>query len=90
MQAPQVTVAPAIQRVVGDWDEFTGHFEAVNSVEVRPRVGGFVQHVGFSDAEVLGDGRQMTASLALVRGLQCRPPDCLELLRLQFARSSPY
>src|SRR5436190_24309512 len=43
MQAPQVTVAPAIERVVADWDEFTGHFEAVNSVEVRPRVGGFVQ-----------------------------------------------
>ena len=26
MQAPQVTVAPAIERVVTDWDEFTGHF----------------------------------------------------------------
>src|SRR6266550_6739618 len=37
MQAPQVTVAAAIERVVADWDEFTGHFEAVNSVEVRPR-----------------------------------------------------
>src|SRR5258705_13340191 len=40
MQAPQVTVAPAIERVVTDWDEFSGHFEAVNSVEVRPRVAG--------------------------------------------------
>ena len=39
MPAPQVTVAPAIERTVADWDEFTGHFDAVNSVEVRPRVG---------------------------------------------------
>ena len=37
MQTPEVTVAPVVQRVVADWDDFTGHFEAVNSVEVRPR-----------------------------------------------------
>src|ERR1700694_2812872 len=53
MQAPQVTVAPAIERVVADWDEFTGHFEAVNSVEVRPRVGGFLQRVGFVHGAVV-------------------------------------
>jgi RND family efflux transporter MFP subunit len=51
-----VTVAPAIQRVVGDWDEFTGHFEAVNSVEVRPRVGGFVQRVGFVEGATVHQG----------------------------------
>ncbi|MFL5504635.1 MAG: efflux RND transporter periplasmic adaptor subunit [Gemmatimonadaceae bacterium] len=56
MQPPQVTVAPAIQRVVADWDEFTGHFEAVNSVEVRPRVGGFVQRVGFTEGAVVHQG----------------------------------
>src|SRR3981081_975906 len=58
MQAPQVTVAPAIERVVADWDEFTGHFEAVNSVEVRPRVGGFLQRVGFAGG---GLGHQVAA-----------------------------
>jgi multidrug efflux system membrane fusion protein len=56
MQAPQVTVAPAIERVVGDWDEFTGHFEAVNSVEVRPRVGGFLQRVGFTEGAIVHQG----------------------------------
>src|SRR3954468_19238178 len=56
MQAPQVTVAPAIERVVTDWDEFTGHFEAVNSVEVRPRVGGFVQRVGFVEGATVHQG----------------------------------
>ena len=45
MQAPEVTVAPAIDRDVADWDEFTGHFEAVKAVDVRPRVSGFIQRV---------------------------------------------
>ncbi len=56
MQAPQVTVAPAIERVVADWDEFTGHFEAVNSVEVRPHVGGFVDRVGFVEGAMVHQG----------------------------------
>jgi multidrug efflux system membrane fusion protein len=55
-QAPQVTVAPAVERVVSDWDEFTGHFEAVNSVEVRPRVGGFLQRVGFTEGAIVHQG----------------------------------
>src|SRR4029079_2882383 len=56
MPTPQVTVAPAIERVVTDWDEFTGHFEAVNSVEVRPRVGGFVERVGFVEGALVRQG----------------------------------
>jgi RND family efflux transporter MFP subunit len=56
MQAPQVTVAPAVERVVADWDDFTGHFEAVNSVEVRPRVGGFLQRVGFVEGAIVHQG----------------------------------
>jgi RND family efflux transporter MFP subunit len=56
MQAPQVTVAPAVERVVADWDEFTGHFEAVNSVEVRPRVGGLVERVGFVEGALVRQG----------------------------------
>lgn len=53
---PQVTVAPAISRTVADEDEFTGHFEAVNSVEVRPRVGGFVERVAFTEGAVVHQG----------------------------------
>ena len=49
MPAPEVTVAAAVDREVTDWDEFTGHFEAVQSVDVRPRVSGFIQHVSFPE-----------------------------------------
>ena len=47
MPPPEVTVAPAISREITDSDEFTGHFEAVDAVEIRPRVSGFVQRVAF-------------------------------------------
>jgi RND family efflux transporter MFP subunit len=56
MQAPEVTVAPAVERTVADWDEFTGHFEAVNSVEIRPRVGGFLERVGFVEGAIVHQG----------------------------------
>src|SRR4051812_42678866 len=49
MPAPEVTVAPVIDREVSDWSEFTGHFEPVQSVDVRPRVSGFIQHVSFPE-----------------------------------------
>ena len=39
---PPVTVAQPVKRTVTDWDEFTGRFEAVEEVQIRARVGGFV------------------------------------------------
>ena len=53
---PQVTVAPAISRTVADEDQFTGHFESKNSVEVRPRVGGFVERVAFTEGALVHQG----------------------------------
>ncbi|HEY2067639.1 MAG TPA: efflux RND transporter periplasmic adaptor subunit, partial [Gemmatimonadaceae bacterium] len=53
---PEVTVAPVVSHAVSDWDEFTGHFEAVQSVEVRPRVTGFVQRVTFSEGATVRQG----------------------------------
>src|ERR1700716_2607630 len=40
---PAVTVAKPLSRVVNDWDEFTGRFEAVDEVELRARVSGYLQ-----------------------------------------------
>ena len=41
-QAFSVTVAAPLAKRVTQWDEFSGRFEAVESVEVRPRVSGFL------------------------------------------------
>lgn len=53
---PEVTVASVVDRPISDWDEFTGHFEAVQSVEVRPRVTGFVQRVTYSEGATVRQG----------------------------------
>ena len=44
-QAPQVSVAEVLKRPVTDFDEFTGRFVAVERVEVRPRVSGYISSV---------------------------------------------
>lgn len=55
-QAPQalpVTVAPPLAKRITQWDEFSGRFEAVESVEVRPRVSGFIDQVHFKDGQMV-------------------------------------
>ena len=54
--APPVTVAQPTKRTVTDWDEFTGRFEAVEEVQVRARVGGFVTSVEFRDGAFVKAG----------------------------------
>src|SRR5471032_1588631 len=53
---PPVTVAQPTKRTVTDWDEFTGRFEAVEELQVRARVGGFVTNVEFRDGAFVGTG----------------------------------
>jgi multidrug efflux system membrane fusion protein len=53
---PPVTVAQPVKRTVTDWDEFTGRFEAVQEVQVRARVGGFVNSVEFKDGAIVRTG----------------------------------
>ncbi|MET0292135.1 MAG: efflux RND transporter periplasmic adaptor subunit [Steroidobacteraceae bacterium] len=51
--APQVTVAEVVQRSITDYSEFTGRVEAVERVELRPRVSGYIESVSFREgAEV--------------------------------------
>ena len=54
--APPVTVAQPTKRTVTDWDEFTGRFDAVEEVQVRARVGGFVTNVEFKDGDMVHAG----------------------------------
>jgi multidrug efflux system membrane fusion protein len=54
--APPVTVAQPVKRTVTDWDEFTGRFEAIEEVQVRARVGGFVNSVEFKDGAIVHAG----------------------------------
>jgi len=53
---PPVTVAQPTKRTVTDWDEFTGRFEAIEEVQVKARVGGFVTNVEFKDGDMVHAG----------------------------------
>ena len=52
----EVSVAEVICKQIGDSDEFTGRLEAVNAVEVRPRVSGYLQSVHFKEGAIVRRG----------------------------------
>jgi multidrug efflux system membrane fusion protein len=54
--APTVTVAAPIKRTIFDFDEYVGRFVAVDSVEVRARVSGYLDSVGFKDGQIVKQG----------------------------------
>src|SRR5205823_2063659 len=53
---PSVSVAAVEQKEVVEWDEFTGRTEAVETVEVRPRVSGHIQEVRFQSGALVKKG----------------------------------
>jgi RND family efflux transporter MFP subunit len=53
---PTVTVAPVEQRELVEWNEFTGRTEPVESVEVRPRVSGYIAKVMFQSGQLVKKG----------------------------------
>src|SRR5260221_615921 len=55
-QPPAVTVVPVEQKEIVEWDEFTGRTEPVQSVEVRPRVSGYIQEVRFQSGQLVKKG----------------------------------
>jgi RND family efflux transporter MFP subunit len=54
---PEVTVAQPLVGEVMDWDEFPGRFEAPQTVDVRARVGGYIQAVHFRDGDYVRQGQ---------------------------------
>ncbi len=53
---PVVTVSQPIRRSISEWDEYSGRFAAVNSIEVRARVSGYLDSVHFEDGQFVKKG----------------------------------
>lgn len=53
---PTVTVIPVEQQEIIEWNEFTGRTEAVERVELRPRVSGHIQEVRFQAGQLVNKG----------------------------------
>lgn len=53
---PAVTVSHPLVKRITEWDEYTGQFRAVEDVEVRARVSGYLQQVSFQDGQIVQAG----------------------------------
>ena len=53
---PPVTVSRPLQKNITEWDEYTGRFVAVETVEVRARVSGFIDSIHFKDGQIVKQG----------------------------------
>lgn len=53
---PEVSVATVVHRQVRQWDDFSGRIAAVESVELRPRVSGYVERVAYREGQQVDEG----------------------------------
>jgi RND family efflux transporter MFP subunit len=53
---PAVTVAKPLVKEMEEWNDFTGQFEPLESVEVRARVSGYLESINFTDGQLVNKG----------------------------------
>jgi RND family efflux transporter MFP subunit len=90
-----VFVSHPLQQKVVDWDDFVGRFEAIDSVDIRPRVSGYLQSIGFKDGQVVHRGqvlfvidpRPYQAILDQQRGQEAHAVASLENARIELTRA---
>ncbi len=95
-RAPSVTVATPLQRNIAEYQEFTGQFTAVESIEVRSRVSGYLQELRFKEGQIVKKGdllvvidpRLFEATLAGARAQLAQSLARLELANRQLERAS--
>jgi len=91
---PRVTVATPLRMDVIDWDDYVGQFVAVDSVDVRPRVTGYLVAIGFKDGEYVQkgqvlftvDARPYQAAYDQAKGLESRARATLVNAKAQAVR----
>jgi len=92
---PEVSVARVVVKNVRPWDEFTGHIEAVETVELRPRVSGYIDRVNYveggevrkGDVLFVIDQRTYRAELARAEAELARAITQTELARSEVLRA---
>jgi multidrug efflux system membrane fusion protein len=92
---PAVTVAEVQAKPVQLWDEFVGRVTAVESVELRPRVSGYIERVNYVEGDEVKKGdvlfvidqRSYRAELARVEAEVARAESTLDLARKELVRA---
>jgi multidrug efflux pump subunit AcrA (membrane-fusion protein) len=54
---PDVSVATVVQRSVTEWDDYSGHIEAIEAAEIRPRVTGHLNKVHYREGGLVEKGQ---------------------------------
>jgi multidrug efflux system membrane fusion protein len=57
MPPPDVSVARVVKKSVTQWDEYSGHVEAIDSAEIRPRVAGHLNRVHYQEGGLVEKGQ---------------------------------
>ncbi|WP_174299323.1 efflux RND transporter periplasmic adaptor subunit [Caulobacter sp. S45] len=92
---PTVIVSKPLAKKIVDWDDFVGRFEAIDSVDIRPRVSGYLKSIGFTDGQVVRKGqvlfvidpRPYQAALDQAKGQEARAVATLANARIERARA---
>jgi RND family efflux transporter MFP subunit len=92
---PTVIVAHPLQKQIVDWDDYVGRFEAIDSVDVRPRVTGYLQSIGFRDGQVVRKGqvlfvidpRPYQAALEQAKGQEAHAAAALQNAKIELSRA---
>lgn len=92
---PEVNVAEPVRKSVVEWDEYSGRVEAIDAVEIRPRVGGYLAAVHFEEGATVAKGdplftiddREYRAAVASARADLARAQSRFGLAEQELARS---
>ncbi len=53
---PAIVASQPIEKEIFEWDEYTGRFQAMESVDIRARVAGYLQEISFKDGSKVKKG----------------------------------
>ncbi|MGD9424706.1 efflux RND transporter periplasmic adaptor subunit [Pantoea sp. NSTU24] len=92
---PEVSAAPVLIKPVSQWDNFNGRIEAVQSVQLRPRVSGYIDAVNYREGDEVRKGqvlftiddRSYRAALEQARAELARARSQANLARSESGRS---
>jgi multidrug efflux system membrane fusion protein len=92
---PDVSVATVVQRPITEWDDYTGRIEAVESVEIRPRVAGYLAGVHYREGARVAKGdllftiddREYVAAAAAAKADLARAEARAEVARQELMRA---
>lgn len=95
MPAPAVTVSPPLERKLATWTTFTGQFSAMDRVEIRAQVSGYLTEIHFKDGQMVKKGdllfvidpRPYEIALATAKSQLATATATLELAQKQLVRT---